>query len=299
MDPLSIGFMAGGSLAQIGGGLLSAFGQDEAIKRQQEQLRKSVAASEDILRGTTTEQREMALLEQKRAERVERQNLRAAQNAGYLAQLQVLNSAPYQAGAGFIMDQFSQGLPEFLAREYAGRLRTAQAARGLEFGGAPAQDEAALLTKMAYEHKVGLLDQLRQLSMDPMNINNQAAQAELATRSGAQQMGLMQMQSRMATLGQAQDIARSQADPLVELQMALAQMPQSSGAMGVAGTALSGFGGAMSGFGSMYQQSQDAAANRSLMSQLLAQKMGGPVATAYAPEPGPMYQPANAWTWMK
>lgn len=271
---MSLGMMIGGAVGQIGGSILSGIAGDSAARKQREQMKKSVQAAGDIYGREFTQGTEQAMLEQKRAERVERQNLRASQQAGYLAQLSVMNSPAYQAQAGFLMDQFSTGIPEFLSREYAGRLRTAQAARGLEFGGAPAQDEAALLTKMAYEHKVGLLDQMRQMAMDPMNINNQAAQAELQTRQGAQGMGLAQMQARMGALGQAQDIARSQADPLAQLQMQLAQMPQSGGALGMAGTALSGLGGAMSGMGSYMQQSSDAAANRSLMSQLYSQRMG-------------------------
>lgn len=234
---------------QTAGGVFSALGESKAAERSR---RAQTRYLEDVTaaHGTQTAlERERYLLEEKKAARKEAEILRRVQDRADAAAFQVLSDPNYQAQQRFIQAQFEQGIPDVLAREYAGRLRTAQAARGLERGGAASQQEATLLTKMAHEGRMQLLPQLRQLGFDPQQIQQQAAAAELQALLGAQGAGLGQFQTMLGGAAQAQNIANQRVLPLAQLGLGtMGNLPYSSAnplAYGLfgAGTALTALAG--------------------------------------------------------
>lgn len=129
----------------------------------------------------------------------ERQEASFAEQRAVQRQLQLANDPRYQMANAYLTESFAAGVPEFMAREYEGRLRTAQAARGLSRGGAPTQQEAALLTKMSSEARQNLLPQLMGAAEADAQRPAQYRQQELALAAAAQQMG----QSQLATGTQA------------------------------------------------------------------------------------------------
>jgi hypothetical protein len=86
-----------------------------------------------------------------------------------------------QAARQYLTDTFAQGLTTGMADEYAGRLRNAQAARGMSFGGASSRDEAAMLMSMSEKRREALLPQMLKDSLDtamlPAQLENAYASA--------------------------------------------------------------------------------------------------------------------------
>lgn len=73
-------------------------------------------------------------------------------------------NAEQQAASKYMLEMFSSGLSDRQTSEYSNRLRTAQSARGLAYGGASAFEEANLLQGMAEKQRAELLPQMLQKS---------------------------------------------------------------------------------------------------------------------------------------
>ncbi len=129
--------------------------------------------------------------------RVAQESEWAAQRAD--ARALALKSDPrYQMGSQYLTESFNAGIPEFMAREYASRLRSAQAASGFESGGgAVAQDEAALLMSMANQNRQTLLPQMMELVTGEYERPLAYAEKEMGLRSAAQDIGTTALSSSM------------------------------------------------------------------------------------------------------
>jgi len=73
-------------------------------------------------------------------------------------------SAEQQAASKYMLEMFSSGLSDRQTEEYSNRIRTAQSARGLAYGGASAFEEANLLQGMAEKQRAELLPHMLQKS---------------------------------------------------------------------------------------------------------------------------------------
>lgn len=89
------------------------------------------------------------------------------------------------AARQYLTDTFAQGLTTGMADEYAGRLRNAQAARGMSFGGASSRDEAAMLMSMSEKRRETLLPQMLKDSLDTAMLPAQLEAAYAANYGSA------------------------------------------------------------------------------------------------------------------
>lgn len=89
------------------------------------------------------------------------------------------------AARQYLTDTFAQGLTTGMADEYAGRLRNAQAARGMSFGGASSRDEAAMLVSMSEKRREILLPQMLKDSLDTAMLPAQLEAAYAANYGSA------------------------------------------------------------------------------------------------------------------
>lgn len=217
------GGLVGGVTQLLGSGqkAAGAYLAAKAQKKAADQARKEqVAFYQDLLGRSgraNREQRDIALQSLARQRRFANQEYRFAQQRAQGELMNAMASPAYQAQAAFLADAFSGGISQAVAGEYAGRLRQAQAARGLSRGGAATRDEAALLTRMSDERRQQLLPQLRQLALDPMQLQQQTMANVLATRAQAQQMGLAEFQAQTQGRQAAQSIANQQVIPLGQI----------------------------------------------------------------------------------
>jgi hypothetical protein len=115
------------------------------------------------------------------------------------------------AARQFLTDTFTQGLTTSMADEYAGRLRNAQAARGMSFGGASSRDEAAMLVSMSEKRREALLPQMLKDSLDTAMLPAQLEAAYAANYGSAAKSAvndasvyLDALKSRTATSGNSQ-----------------------------------------------------------------------------------------------
>lgn len=90
-----------------------------------------------------------------------------------------------EAARQYLTDTFAQGLTTGMADEYAGRLRNAQAARGMSFGGASSRDEAAMLMSMSEKRRETLLPQMLKDSLDTAMLPAQLEAAYAANYGSA------------------------------------------------------------------------------------------------------------------
>lgn len=246
-----------GGLMQGAGAFLGGSSAKKAASKNRKALLAMFQEGKQMMSAATQEERDRAMQGFQRAQYQARTQYTRAQQRAEADAFNLFASPAYQAQAAFLQQQFSQGIPDVMANEVAGRLRTAQAARGLGYGGAPAKDEANLLGKMAHESRMQLLPQLRQMAFDPMQVRQQAAQSYLAQQGGAQGLGLAPFQAQMQGLSTAQNIAGSRVNPLLGLggQM-FGQMPFSAAspmanALGAIGGTIGGLGSMMGGGGSV------------------------------------------------
>jgi hypothetical protein len=245
-----------GGVMQLAGAGQQAIGAHQAAKAQKRAARQAREAMLGFLSdlqergaGATRSERHRALQGLARARRLANQEMRHAQQRAQGELINAMASPAYQAQAAFLADAFSGGISQAVAGEYAGRLRTAQAARGLSRGGAATRDEAALLTKLSDERRQQLLPQLRQLALDPMQLQQQTITNLLATRQQAQQIGLAEYQARTGGLQAAQSIANQQVIPIGQIGASIYQnLPFS--AVSASGAANMAAGGGVSGAGS-------------------------------------------------
>lgn len=150
---------------------------------------------ENTLNADTAQANQMYAAQSQAAQARERQEAAFAEQRAVARQLELANDPRYQMTQAYLTESFAAGVPEFVAREYEGRLRAAQAARGLERGGAPTQQEAALLTSMASQNRQALLPQLMQSYEADAARPAQLRQEELTLAAAAQQMGQSQLTS--------------------------------------------------------------------------------------------------------
>jgi len=210
------------------GGILSASAQRTAAKQMRDLLDKFLKST--TAKAETAQAREKALSAEElfQAQRAATRAQAQAERAGSARLFQTLSSPAYQMGAGYISDMFAKGIPDVIAGEYAGRIQSAQAARGLE-GNMAAVDEAAMLTKMAEEGRRSMLPNLRQLAMDPFELKQQALQAQMGTQGTAQQLGLAQFMAALQGRQAGSQIAYQDVLPLAQLGAQLtAQQPISA-----------------------------------------------------------------------
>lgn len=228
---LGWGLGIAGAGAALGGltGLMSGQSQRKAADQQRSYLESLMGQLGQQSTQLSAEERDRALIAQRKAARREEEAYKSAQRRTEYDLRAAMESPQYQVQAKYIMDMYSKGIPDVLAGEMAGRLRTAQAARGLEFGGAPIQAEASLLTSMAERGRQAMLPQLRQLALDPMQLRQQQMAAQLQQQAASQGLGLAELQSTMQSLQAAQGIASSRMAPSMQATMGLgSQVPFSA-----------------------------------------------------------------------
>lgn len=249
MDPFTsmlIGGTAGGFLQGLGG-FMSGSSQQKAAKQMRKLLETFMNKTADKADLAQKTEKAWSAEQLFRATREMEKLQQSSQSAGIARLFQTLGSPAYREQAGYIQDMFAKGVPDSIAAEYAGRIRSAQAARGIE-GNMAAVDEAALLTKMAEQGRQALLPQLRQLAMDPFELKQQAVQTEIANRQAAQSVGLAQFQAALQGRQGAAQVAYQDVLPLANLFGSLtSQMPVSAAnpwanAFGALGTMASGIG---------------------------------------------------------
>jgi hypothetical protein len=262
MSLLSILSAAGGGLMQGAGSWLSSSAEKKATEKQQKLLEDAIAKITQTVNQQSSSERDRALVMQRQASRQGEQFLRKAEQRADADLFSLFASPQYQAMGGYIQDAFAEGVPSVMASEYAGRLRTAQSARGLAFGGQPSQDEAAMLTQMAEQNRQALLPQLRQMAFDPLQAGQQARGSRLQEQLSASGQGLQQYQTYQGGLGQAEQIAASRYGTLANTISGLtSQIPVYGGSQ--LGSLLGSLSGSMAGIGSMFNQ-------QSMLSQLLS-----------------------------
>jgi hypothetical protein len=252
-----LGSAAGGITGGIGS-YLSSRSQEKAVDEQRKLLEDAIAKITQNVGTESAAERDRALVLQRQTQKQSDQLLRRAEQRADADLYSLFASPQYQAMGGYIQDAFTQGIPDVLASEYAGRLRTAQSARGLSFGGAPSQDEAALLTQMAEQSRQALLPQLRQMAFDPLQAGQSARGSRLSELLQSSGQGLQQYQAYQGGLGQAEQIAASRYGTLANTISGLTSQIPVYGGNAIANV-LGSMGGLGSSLGSMLQSNSQMA----------------------------------------
>lgn len=230
-----IGSLIGGGMQVAGAGMeagasyRAAQTAKEAERRQRRILGEFLTRTGQKLDAAQLQEESAYRLNLARARRGAEQNYAWAQQRADAEIYNIMASPAYQAQAAYLADMFSQGIPQSLAQEYAGRLRQAQAARGLVKGGAATQDEAALLTNMAVQQRQALLPQLRQLALDPLQLNQQTISNIIGNRAAAQSMAFQEYQMGISGAQAAQDLAMSQVLPWAQFEYGVLNQMAPSG----------------------------------------------------------------------
>lgn len=86
----------------------------------------------------------------------------------------ITQGRPYRLAERYYLGAFEKGVPDVLAADVAARMRTAGAARGMEYGAQPAIAESVALTRMAEERRRELAPSLLQLAQLPFQIEQSA-----------------------------------------------------------------------------------------------------------------------------
>jgi len=171
MDPVTaliFGTLAFGGASMGGlGQLLSAKSQKRAARKMRRWLERLVGQTKAEAKAASKEALAEEEIQRRRLGKEARRRSYWAKQRAARALYETFRSPAYQKLGYYIQDLFERGLPDVIFREYADRLRTAQAARGLK-GGQTARDEASFLTKVAHEARMRLLPFLRQLALDPL-----------------------------------------------------------------------------------------------------------------------------------
>lgn len=178
---------------------IQAQADQQAAMQSRAWLQQRWSDFENFLNADTAEAQQLYAAQSQAAQTRERQEQAWAEQRATARQLELANDPRYQMAQAYLTESFAAGVPEFMAREYENRLRAAQAARGLERGGAPTQQEAALLTSMAAQNRQAILPQLMESYETDASRKSQYQQEELAIAAAAQQMG----QSQLSTNTQA------------------------------------------------------------------------------------------------
>ncbi len=251
------GSLLGGTFNAIGG-YQAAKEQKRAARHQRKAIARAIQSGKRYIEGETREERERALIAIRRAEREGLRAQRMAEQRADAALYNTFASPAYQAQAGYLASLFGQGIPDALAQDYSGRIRLAQTARGLQSGGAPAQEEARFLSSLAAQQRQQLLPQLRQLALDPMQLRQQEVGLNLQNRAAAQGIGLAQLTGQSQALMAAQNMAAQRFGAYNQLlgmtaQMAFSAASPRANALLATGQSLqqagSQIGGGLSGLG--------------------------------------------------
>jgi len=224
MDPISLLALGGASLGgQVAGTYLSSQQKRKAAEEMQKYLQAQYQEAKDLLGTATRTERERILEQYKTAEQRTAETERRMEFEAQREALSTFGSPAYQNYAGYVQQMFQQGLPTSLEQTYAGKIRSAQAARGLESGGAPATQEALTLTNLAEQYRQQLLPQLRQVAMDPSQFLQQARAAQLQQAGAAQGVGFSPYQQFVGGIQAAQGVANQQAQPIISAGLNSAQ----------------------------------------------------------------------------
>lgn len=246
--------LIGGGLSAIGG-FMSGSSQKAAADRMRRMIRDYLQKTENKMDVAQSTELASAASAVAKAQRQAAKDYRSAQQRGDAENLRMQADPNYRAQAAFIQDVFSNGLPQSMTDMYAGQLRNAQAARGMEMGGAASRDEAAMIANMQFQAKAQMLPQMRQLAMDPFEAKQRAVTAELQALGATQQSSLQALQAQLAARKGAIDNANQFVMPLAQFGMNATQaMPVSSAnptanALGVLGSTFSNMFAGMGGGG--------------------------------------------------
>jgi hypothetical protein len=245
------GSLLGGTFNAIGG-YQAAKAQRKAAARQRAAIADAIRKGQEYIEGETREERERSLIAIRRAEREGMRAQRQAEQRADAALYNAFASPAYQAQAGYLASMFQQGIPDALAQDYAGRLRGAQTARGLESGGAAVGHEARFLSSLAAQQRQQLLPQLRQLALDPLQLRQQEIGANLQNSAVAQGIGLAQLTGESQALMAAQNIAAQRFGAYNQLlgmtgQMAFSAASPRANALLATGQALQQAGSSLGG----------------------------------------------------
>lgn len=268
MGPLTLAVIgqAVGSGAGIAGGVLQGIAMKRAAKKQRRYLERLMDQLTGEYRQGYAEEAAAGLYSLGRAKRETLTATRAALNRARMLVAQTFLSAPYQAMSQYVAERFKQGLPEPLAQEYTNRLRAAQKARGTFYGGAPAKDEAAMLTRMAEQQRMALLPTLRQMATDPTILQMQLENQLLAQLAATNQLETATFNRLISARQSAAQIAAARTGPLAQITMGLgSQVPFSAvsplaGGLQAASGALSGLSSLLVNVAGVQAQQQQAAA---------------------------------------
>lgn len=259
-----LGSIVGGASSLLGGtfnaigGYQAAKEQKRAARHQRKAIAAAIRKGKGYIEGESRAERERSLIAIRRAQREAFKAQRQAEQRADAALYNAMASPAYQAQAGYLASLFGQGIPDALAQDYSGRIRQAQTARGLQSGGAPAQEEARFLSSMAAQQRQQLLPHLRQLALDPLQLRQQEVAMNLQNRATAQGIGLAQLTGQTNALTAAQNIAASRFGAYNQLLGMTAQMEFSAAspranALLATGQSLqqagSQIGGGLGGFG--------------------------------------------------
>jgi len=268
MGPLTLAAIgqAVGGTAGIAGGVLQGIKQRKATKKQRRYLERLMDQLTSKYEKGYAEEAAAGLYGLGRAKREALTATRAALNRARLLVAQTFLSAPYQAMSQYIAERFRQPLPEPLAEEYTNRLRAAQKARGTFYGGAPAKDEAAMLTRMAEQQRMALLPTLRQMATDPTMLQVQLENQLLAQLAATDQLETATFNRLISARQSAAQIAAARIGPLAQITMGLgSQVPFSAvsplaGGLQAASGAISGMSSLLVDIAGVQAQQQQAAA---------------------------------------
>ena len=265
-----LGLIAGGlgAIGSVASSVLGAQDAKRAAKQEAERLAAQQAQNVQMVQSQSALERERALRMQKQAQWEMQQVTSLGKQSAARMAMAVFGSGAYQAQAGFLQDMFNNPIPESLAQDVSGRMRTAQAARGLT-GYQASRDEANVLANMAFQSRQQMLPQMRQLAYDPMELQMGVRGQEQQLASGAQAYGLAGMQAQMQALQAGQGMAAQQYGPLIQSGTALAGQTPTYGGSALA-SGLAGLSGALPGLGQAFSSYQAANTQASQFDRLMA-----------------------------
>lgn len=251
MDPLTAAIIG---VAAFGASGLGGLGQMLGAKSAKRAARKMRRWLERLVGQTKAEAKaasKQALAKEEIQRRLLKKEARRrsywAKQRAAQAQYEIFRSPAYQKLGYYIQNLFERGLPDVIFREYADRLRTAQAARGLK-GGQAARDEASFLTKIAHEARMRLIPFLRQLALDPLALWSAAWQKATVPELYELQWWLGRHKDILAAQAAAQAIGMAPFRsylPIVQSSIGPMMGAYQFGAVSPAGIGWAGFGRAL------------------------------------------------------
>lgn len=148
--------------------------------------------------------------QRREASRARRRVHRAVEWASYSAKkkaAEIFASRPWQERERYALGMFEQPVPDWMARETADAYRTAQAARGTAYGGAPAFQEAYGLTALAEQRRSQMYPELERLAMAPVTVPQTIFESYMSRSGIPYGTATMQGPSAISALGASVDDA--------------------------------------------------------------------------------------------